>query len=80
MPDGSQLSALADVQNYLMNNETEFQHTVIEKLMIYALGRGLEAGDYRTLYEIHKKTLENSCRLEDVIIELVLSKAFRYKS
>lgn len=80
LPDGSQLSGLADVQNYLMNNETEFQHTVIEKLMIYALGRGLEPGDYRTLYEIHQKTLENSCRLEDVIIELVLSKVFRYKS
>ena len=80
LPDGSLLKGLEDVQKYLLANEREFQHTLIEKLMIYAFGRGLEKGDYRTLYEIHNKTVKEGCRLEDVIIEIVMSKSFRYKS
>ena len=48
--------------------------------MIYAFGRGLEDGDYKTLHEIYQKTAAKDCRLEDIITEIVLSKAFMYKS
>lgn len=80
LPDGSSLRGFQDVQDYLLENESTFQQTFIEKLMIYALGRGLEQGDFRTLYEIHEKTMGLSCRLEDIILEIVVSKNFRYKS
>jgi hypothetical protein len=80
LPDGSNLRGFADVQDYLLKDQVTFQHTLIEKLMIYALGRALESGDYRTLYDIHNKTKELNCRLEDLILEIVLSKTFRYKS
>ena len=35
---------------------------------------------YKTLHEIYQKTAAQDCRLEDIITEIVLSKAFMYKS
>jgi hypothetical protein len=80
LPDGFVLGSVSDLQNYLLSNKTDFEINLIKKLMIYSFGRGLEDGDYKTLHEIYQKTATQDCRLEDIITEIVLSKAFMYKS
>ncbi|WDE97982.1 DUF1592 domain-containing protein [Lentisphaera profundi] len=80
LPNGVKLNGVKDVQEYLLKNKDVFQFNFIKKLMIYSLGRGLEEGDYQTLYNIYNDTKVNDCRLSQIILQLVHSKTFREKS
>ena len=77
LPDQTELNNMADLQKYLLSQEKAFQLNFIEKLMIYALGRGLEDADYKVLYQIHRDTQSLGCRLQDIIVELVKSPLFQ---
>ena len=43
LPDGSKFNGPAELRKILMSHSDEFLTTMTEKLMVYALGRGLEA-------------------------------------
>jgi hypothetical protein len=45
MYDGTKISGPADLRNFLLSYSDQFMRTVTEKLMTYALGRGLEYYD-----------------------------------
>jgi hypothetical protein len=77
LPDQTELKHMEDLQNYLLSQETAFQLNFIEQLMIYALGRGLEGADYKVLYQIHRETQGQGCRLQDIILALVKSPIFQ---
>ena len=46
LPDGTELTGPASVREMLLANEEDFVGTVTEKLMTYALGRGVEYYDH----------------------------------
>ena len=54
-----------------------FAHCVVEKLMTYSLGRGLSAGDRRTIDDIDKKMAEDGYRFQTLIYEIVKSLPFQ---
>ena len=45
LPDGTKFNGPAELRKVLLNHSDEFLTTVTEKLLTYALGRGLEATD-----------------------------------
>ena len=51
-PDGFPLQGPADLRDYLMSRPDQFVTTLTEKLLTYALGRGLEASDMPTVRRI----------------------------
>jgi hypothetical protein len=56
-----------------------FAETVTQKLLTYALGRGLEYRDMPTVRAIVHDAAANHYRLEDLITDVVLSTPFRMR-
>ena len=56
-----------------------FAGTVAQKLMIYALGRGLEPGDMPVVRGILRTAAEDNYRLVSIILGIVDSFPFQYR-
>lgn len=57
----------------------KFARTLIKNMLTYGLGRGLEAYDYCTVEEIHKKLVSDGYQIQSVIFGIVESQAFQYR-
>ena len=79
LPDGTELSGLKSLQDYLVSKDDKFAEHLISKLLIYALGRGLEEADYKTISSIVVKTRENGYRFQDILIAITESVPFQMK-
>jgi hypothetical protein len=54
-----------------------FARCLVENLLTYALGRGLEAYDYCTVEAIRKQLVAGDYRIREVIFGIVESQAFQ---
>lgn len=57
----------------------KFARTLVKNMLTYALGRGLEAGDYCTQEEIRKGLVANDYRIRSIIFGIVESRTFRHR-
>jgi mono/diheme cytochrome c family protein len=81
LPNGTQFNGPAELKKILLTaHRDEFVATVIEKLMTYALGRGLEAYDAPTLRAIARVTEKDDHRLAALISAVIESKPFQMRS
>ncbi len=55
----------------------KFARCLIENMLTYGLGRGLEAFDYCTVEEIRQQLAANDYRIQNIIFGIVESKAFQ---
>ena len=60
-----------------MGNRDTFAECLAEKVMIYALGRGLEAYDRRTLKQITSNLVANDYRFSALVSGIVNSVPFQ---
>ena len=79
LPDGTKLTDLKSLQQYIISKEDKFAEHLITKLLIYATGRGTEESDYKTIAAIVAKTKDSGYRFQDIIIEICNSVPFRMK-
>jgi hypothetical protein len=79
LPDGTKFSGLDDFRAALVRNPEMFVTTLTEKLMIYALGRGLEAYDYPAARKIVRDASASNYRFSSVVIGLVKSVPFQMR-
>ncbi len=79
MPDGSKFAGPADLKKYLMSKKSQFVRAFGEKMLIYALGRGLSAADKCHIDEVAKATESGNYKLSAVIAAVVKSEAFLKK-
>ena len=79
LPDGTKLNGLKSLQDYLVSKEEKFAEHLISKLLIYALGRGLEESDYKTISSIVVKTRDKGYRFQDIIVAIIESVPFQMK-
>ena len=56
-----------------------FAHTLTEKLMIYALGRGVEAYDMPAIRKIMRDAASGGYKMQDLILGIVESYPFHYR-
>ena len=56
---------------------TKFARCLVENMLTYGLGRGLEAYDYCTVDEIRQLLAVNDYRIRSIIFGIVDSKAFQ---
>jgi len=80
MVDGTQLDGAVDLRNALLKYGDRFVQTTTEKLMTYALGRGLEYYDMPTVRAIARGAAENDYRFSSIILGVVESEAFQWKA
>ena len=79
LPDGTQFDGVEDLTAALVRRPERFVTTVTEKLLTYALGRGLEHYDMPALRRIVERTAAREYRLQEVVIGIVTSYPFQHR-
>ncbi|MFM9873698.1 MAG: DUF1592 domain-containing protein [Fimbriimonadaceae bacterium] len=79
LPGKTTITGVEGLRKNLIERETDFTRTLTEKLMIYALGRGLTPSDSVQIEDIAKR-LGKKATLKSIITEIILSDSFRKRS
>ncbi len=77
MPNGKAFSAPSEMRTLLRDDLPEFSRCLTEKMLTYALGRGLERYDRRTVEEINRKVAASGYRFQSLVYEIVRSLPFQ---
>jgi mono/diheme cytochrome c family protein len=76
LPNGRSFSTPAQMREILKDQVPEFARCLTEKMLTYALGRGLERYDNRTVREITRKLEASGYRFRSLVHEIVQSLPF----
>ena len=79
LPDGTSFDGVTDLREALVVQPERFVSTFTEKLMTYALGRGLEYYDKRTVDSIVKRLEKNGYRFNELVGGIATSLPFDKK-
>ena len=77
LPDGTPFDDVAELKSALLARPDRFVGTLTEKLLTYALGRGLEHYDMPAVRRIVRRAAEQDYRLSSVVLGIVDSLPFR---
>jgi hypothetical protein len=77
LPDGSRFSSAAELAAILAKHPEAFARSLTEKLITFALGRGLDSADRTAAAAIVKSAAGNNFRFSDLIVGVVDSEPFR---
>jgi cytochrome c553 len=77
LPSGKSFSTPAEMKAILVSQLPQFSRTLIEKMMTYALGRGLKTYDSRTVDNINQKLAADGYRFQTLIEQIVESLPFQ---
>ena len=80
LPDGTKFAGVAGLRNALLTKSDQVVTTVTEKLMTYALGRGLEAEDAPAVRAIVKRARDEQYRFSTLVLGLVASDQFQMRN
>jgi Protein of unknown function (DUF1592)/Protein of unknown function (DUF1588)/Protein of unknown function (DUF1585) len=78
LADGTQIDGVVALRNAILARPNVFVQTLTQKLMIYALGRGLTYADMPTVRRIVRES--DGYRMNDLIMGIVRSDAFRMRA
>ena len=79
MPDGAPFDGPAELRGLLVRNPEQFVTVVTEKLLTYALGRGVEHYDAPAVREIVRAASEHDYGLASLIVGVVRSTPFQMR-
>ena len=80
MPTGDAFEGLAGLRELLVNDPEPLVRTVTEKLLAYALGRGIEHYDYPTIRKIARDAAGDGHRWSAIVLGIVNSPPFQLRS
>ncbi|HKQ40421.1 MAG TPA: DUF1592 domain-containing protein [Verrucomicrobiae bacterium] len=76
LPDGSKFSGIEGLERGLLDRPEVFVSTLTEKLLIFALGRGIEYYDGPAIRNIVRDAQKNDYRFSSIIVGIVQSTPF----
>ena len=79
LPDGRSFSGPAELKNILRAEREAFAQALTSKLLTYALGRGLEPYDRRTVRTIARRLPGYDYRFSSLVLEIVNSTPFQMR-
>lgn len=79
LPDGRAFSGPGELKTLLREREHDFRRCIAEKLLTYALGRGLEWYDACAIERIADRCRDGADRFSVLVAEIVKSPAFRQR-
>jgi mono/diheme cytochrome c family protein len=79
LPDGTRFQGPAELREILLARREQFVITVTEKLLTYALGRGLEHYDQPVVRKIVRDSASNGYRWSSLIVGIVNSTPFQMR-
>lgn len=80
LPDGRSFNGPAELRAVLRSDSKLFAACLAEKMLVYALGRGLEAHDRPTLKELTARLEKNDYRFSALVLEIVNSLPFQKRT
>jgi hypothetical protein len=79
LADATKLEGLAGLKGYLLENKAQFVRHLTEKMLGYALARGLGPHDQCTVEKIAQRLEANEYRAHELVLGIVASEPFRHK-
>ena len=79
MPSGASFDGPAGLRDVLLGRGDSFVRTVTEKLLAYALGRGLEFSDQPSVRQVVQNAADDNYRWSSVIVGIVESAPFQWR-
>ncbi len=79
LPDGTPVQGPAELRKALLSRRQEFVTTVAEKLLTYALGRGVEYYDNPALRKVLREAAPSGYRWSSLILGIVNSTPFQMR-
>ena len=79
LPDGSRFDGPQGLRNALASRSEDFIATFTEKLLTYALGRGVELSDAPVVRQITRDAAGSDYRFSSLIMGIVQSRPFRMR-
>lgn len=76
LPDGRAISGFTGLQQVLLDRRDEFAQAFTERLMTYALARGLGPNDMPAVRAIARKAAQEDYRVQTIVRGIVTSSAF----
>ena len=78
LPDGSLIHGINDLRDSIMERPQLFVENLTESLLLYALGRPVEALDMPLVRRAVKESAKNDYRFFDIVASIVNSEQFMY--
>ena len=75
--DGTKIDGVTSLREALVRYSPQFARTVTEKLLTYALGRGVEYEDVPTVRSIVRESEKNDYKFSALVLEIVRSAPFQ---
>src|SRR5207245_10924082 len=79
LPDGTKLNGPHGLRELMELRKVLFMETVTEKLLTYALGRGVESYDMPAVRRIVRDAADNDYRFSSLVLGIVNSDPFRLR-
>lgn len=79
MPDGTPFSGVHDLRAILVATPERFVHTLTDKLLMYALGRGTEYSDAPAIRRIVREAAASDYRFSSLVTAIVHSTPFQMR-
>ncbi len=80
LADGSKVNGPAALRNVILSRPEAFATTLTERLMTYALGRGVEPSDMAVIRRIVKNSAQRNYALQSIINGIVESAPFQMRT
>ena len=77
LPSGETFEGADGLRRILLARKDQFRRCLVEKVLTYALGRGLEKSDRAAIDKLCSKSVQKGDRFADMILEVVKSEPFR---
>ena len=79
LPDGTKFHGPAELRKLLLSKRDDFAATVTERLLTYALGRGVEYYDQPAIREILRESKANDYRWSSLVLAIAKSTPFQMR-
>ncbi|MFT4548896.1 MAG: hypothetical protein ACI8XO_001168 [Verrucomicrobiales bacterium] len=79
LPSGEKFKGATELRAILLKEREQFAYNLTEKMLGYALGRGLEYYDLPTVYSLRDKLIVDEYRIQTLIHGITASFPFQYR-
>ena len=79
LPNGTVIDGPAGLRDVLLSRRQEFVETLADRLLTYAVGRGLEASDQPAVREIRRRVEAGGHQFSALVAAIVDSVPFRFR-
>jgi hypothetical protein len=79
LPDGKKFSGPNELRGILLQRKSEFVACLAEKMLTYAIGRGIDSADRCYVDRIATSVRQNEYRFSSLVTSIVTSEPFRFR-